>query len=165
VNVSLVELLIMSLAVWEIIEIWRHSSLMASWRARAELLEGRLGELLRCGFCLAPWVSWCVCLVVLLPAPDKKEDFWDWTSWAAVWSMKLLILGFAVARLANLGNDLTHAVCRTPLGNGIELDPAMDGPESNSKNGFEEKELSHDAAEGISSSGNAGSTSARQNDV
>lgn len=95
------ELVIAALAVWEVIEIWRHGSIFASWRAHVELWEGWLGQLLRCGFCLAPWVSWLLVLWLLLLARIHV-------------AFGLIPYGFAVARLANLGNDLAHAWCRTP---------------------------------------------------
>lgn len=135
-NITLVELLIAALATWEIVEIWQHSSIMASWRARAELLTGRIGDLLRCGFCLSVWVAWLVTLIVLVPLPPA-EGFWDWTGRCIVAGAKLVLVGFAVARLANLGNDLTHAKCRTPHANRVELDAAKDERESNPKSGFE----------------------------
>ena len=93
----MVTLLIAALATWEALEIWRHSSIMAPWRARAEIYEGRFGELLRCPFCLAPYTG-LTCLLAL------QEPL------VLAWAVKAL----AIARLANLGNDVGHAWCRTP---------------------------------------------------
>lgn len=122
------ELVLVALAVWEIVEIWRHGSLFARWRAQLEdrrdgwlgrrwlilrqLRGGKhallratlaryqanvwawLAELLLCGFCLTPWIALSVvCLLPYAPVP---------------------FYALAAARLANLGNDLSHAVCRTP---------------------------------------------------
>lgn len=208
-NINLVEVLVASLAVWEIIEIWKHSALLAAWRARAELLEGNWNLLFHCGFCMTPWVSWAVCLAVVACPTDKlvsseavgeglwlglfllsvaatvllavrafrgmrawKKDLagtrWEmmpiflWLTAVAMGLftfahtlvglltatacygiffmtasfLKLTVLGFAVARLANLGNDLTHAWCRTPRENrpkvpysdkAIEKEPEHDG--------------------------------------
>jgi len=104
---SIIHLIVASLAVWEIIEIWRHSSLFASWRARVELWEGGLHgwlhELLMCAFCLAPWVAFATCVSLHVPL------------------LRLLVYAFAVARLANLGNDLTHSFCRTPKFNELDI--------------------------------------------
>lgn len=91
-------LVVAALAVWEALEIWNHSSLFARLRARVELWDHLGGDLLRCMFCLTPWVS----LVVLT---------------ALVWTelhLRVIAWALAVARLANLGNDLTHYLCRTP---------------------------------------------------
>lgn len=93
---SALTLVVATLAVWEALEIWRHSSIMAPWRARAEVLEGRSGELLRCPFCMAPYVGLMSWLALQC----------SWTFWV-VWAL-------AIARLANLANDLTHPWCRTP---------------------------------------------------
>lgn len=113
-NVSLVALLVGALAVWEMIEIWRHSSLLAGLRARAELLEGKLGELLRCGFCLSVWLGMAV-VPFIIPG-DTTNETWHLVKTAG----GMVLVGFAVARLANLGNDLTHAWCRTPRDNKLE---------------------------------------------
>lgn len=112
-GITLVELVVAALAVWQVVEIWHHSALFAPLRARAELLEGKAGELLRCPFCLSVWVGLAVGLVVLLPAV--------WWAWPA----KLAVLGFALSRAANLGNDLTRKWCRTPQAN--KLDHVGDG--------------------------------------
>lgn len=95
-NVSLVELVVLALAVWEALEIWHHSSLLANLRDKYENLDGRMGELFRCMFCMAPWTA-------LLAIVIFRGTFFA-----------LVIYALAVARLANLGNDLTHHWCRTP---------------------------------------------------
>ncbi|MCI0421519.1 MAG: DUF1360 domain-containing protein, partial [Acidobacteria bacterium] len=83
-------------ATWQTIEIWHHGLIFAGWRARAELWENKLGELLTCPFCLSPWIA---CLMLIL-----------WHVPYAGW----LVLTLAIARTANLGNDLSHHWCRTP---------------------------------------------------
>jgi hypothetical protein len=100
-SMGFVELVVAALAVWEILEIWHHSSIMASWRARAELLEGKLGELLGCMFCMSPWTSAFVLLFL---------GWWDWPGRPVT---AFVVWVFAVARLANLGNDLGYPLCRT----------------------------------------------------
>lgn len=112
-NMTFVTLSIAALATWEIIEIWRHSSLMAKWRAITETWDNFFGRVLHCAFCLTPWVSWFVCLIVVVPVPA-----WDGTlatiAVPIVTLSQFVVLGFAVARLANIGNDLTRDKCRTP---------------------------------------------------
>lgn len=112
-GITLAELVVAALAVWQIVEIWHHSSLLAPLRAKAELLDGKVGELLRCPFCLSVWVALLVGLIVLLPA--------EW--WA--WPFKAAVIAFALSRAANLGNDLTREWCRTPQIN--KLDHTGDG--------------------------------------
>jgi hypothetical protein len=103
------ELIVAALATWQIVEIWHHSSLFAGWRAIVENWESKIGELLSCPFCLSPYVAAFCCGILYLP-----------TSGLAVWLdsigavAKTGIYAFAVARLANLGNDYFHASCRTP---------------------------------------------------
>lgn len=92
-----VEFLISALALWEILEIWHHSSIMASWRARATSLEGRAGELFRCMFCLAPWAA----LLLVLPLHTFRLGL-------------CVLYSFALARAANTCNDLGYVWCRTP---------------------------------------------------
>jgi len=105
---SFLDLVTCALAVWEIVEIWKHGTIFASWRARVELWENSFGTLLSCGFCLAPWCSWLVLFIAFVPLAENSL-------WAQLQvGIRLTVYGFAVARLANLGNDLTHKWCRTP---------------------------------------------------
>lgn len=132
-------LLIASLAVWEAVEIWRHSALMSGLRARAELLEGWFGKVLNCPFCLSVWLAILATPFALDPIvptkfPAEEPVVWAWYSVRNVGYM--LMCAFAIARLANLGNDLTHGRCRTPKANKLELDAVRDDP----KTTFEKKE-------------------------
>lgn len=104
------DLAALGLACWQAGEIWRHGSLFAGRRAALEARDTAAAALLLCPFCLSPWLGWL--LVGLL---------WThpWTSW--------LVYGLAAARLANVGNDLTHTHCRTPRHTLTEED---DDPES-----------------------------------
>jgi hypothetical protein len=131
-------LIIAALATWEIIEIWRHSSIMADFRARTELWDNKLGQLVNCPFCLAPWVALWVLVPLLLPEPrlDVQTLFY-WPSligWMGAGLWYWIVWGFAVARLANLGNDLTHKWCRTPH----EEEDIQDPHGSDSKSVFDE---------------------------
>jgi|GEM_PF-3768378 len=111
---SLSEVIVVALATWEIVEIWHHSSLMASWRAKVEVwdegVKGFLADLLACPFCLSVWVAFAGVLMILLP----RLCWW-------LGFLPVIPCGFAVARLANLGNDLCHAWCRTPRHNKLEI--------------------------------------------
>lgn len=104
-----------ALATWEIIEIWRHSSLFQNWRARVDIMQlDFVRELLMCPFCLSPWVAGLI-LWTLKLAELMQPGFWQsMITWP--------IAAFAVARLANLFNDVTHDFCRTPRYD--KLDPA-----------------------------------------
>ena len=99
------EIIVAALATWEIIEIWHHSLLFAPLRSRVELWENKLGELLGWPFCLAPWIGALSVLVLC------GSELFGWTTWPAV---ILAWYAFAVARLANLGNDYFRDKCRTP---------------------------------------------------
>ncbi len=103
---GLTKLIIAALAVWQILEIWHHSSLMASWRDWAEQQEGWRGDLAVCMFCMSPWTA-SICLI-LLSLPELPGVL-GWLGLIPSW----IISAFAVARLANLGNDLTYRWCRT----------------------------------------------------
>lgn len=121
---SVPELIVAVLAVWEIIEIWHHSSLFATWRSRVELWEGWLGQLLRCPFCLSPWTALMV--YGLLGAAGRVPSPWLGMILAAP------VYAFALARAANLFNDLTHSRCRTPRHDRLELGSGDESVESKS---------------------------------
>ena len=111
-------ILLAAISTWQIIEIWHHSHLFSGLRARVDLWEGRAGQLLRCPFCLSPWVAALSYISVSLGL--------YWTVSESQWIQSaglMLYLPFvilAISRLANLANDLFHFVCRTPKAN--ELD-------------------------------------------
>lgn len=122
------DLLVVAFAAWQAVEIWRHSTLTATWRERLTTLDHvatyravrkavgrrrlRIAKLAgRITASLAWWVAPLVaCPFCLSP----------WAAWAAEWALQcgglpaFLAYGLAAARLANLGNDLSHAYCRTP---------------------------------------------------
>jgi len=115
---TITELVIAALATWEIIEIWRHGSIFADRRAYAQA-EGYghfLRRLLDCGFCLSPWVAFLLvlCPLTLSLAVDPPRHWLAGSVWAFFLLWRYAVYAFAVARLANLGNDLTHSWCRTP---------------------------------------------------
>ena len=100
-------LVIVSLAVWELIEIWHHGKVCATWRGHVQNWESWLGDLLGCPFCLSPWAA------LILTALLVSGAWW-------------LVVVLAAARLANIGNDLLHAYCRTPR---IDLELAAPSPD------------------------------------
>jgi hypothetical protein len=102
-------LTVSALAVWEIVEIWHHSHLFAGRRAWLEAQDNRISDLLLCPFCLSVWVSLIVLLIVGTSRYlEQHEPRW------VIDCIRLPIYMFAVARLANLFNDLTRKHCRTP---------------------------------------------------
>ena len=96
-------LIVAALATWQIIEIWHHSLFMAPLRAITDTWENKFGELASCPFCLSPWVG-LLCVTIL--------ELQEYGLAGACGS--LIIYAFAVARLANLGNDLSSKFNRTP---------------------------------------------------
>ena len=103
----LFDVFIAVLATWQIIEIWHHSLLFAGARARVELWENKLGELLVCPFCLSPWVAALSVIVLLVPA-------WLQLSGWYILTTHIIWYAFAVSRLANICNDITRKISRTP---------------------------------------------------
>lgn len=112
-NLTPFTLIVAALATWEIIEIWQHSSLLAGWRAITETWNNFFGRVLHCMFCLTPWISWLVCLIMIVPVPPWDGSFAN-VAVQVVTLAQFIVCGFAIARLANIGNDLTHDKCRTP---------------------------------------------------
>lgn len=116
------KLLVAALATWQAVEIWRHSDLFATRRALAEESPGFKAAILRCPWCLSVWVGSLAMLLTvattltwkIVNKPTAALDFGDWlvTIFIAPWVW--LMYALAISRLANLGNDLTHAFCRTP---------------------------------------------------
>ncbi len=83
---TFLNVVIQGLAGWMIIEIWRHGSIFASWRADVESWgDSWLKDLLECAFCLSVWVA--VILSVLWYVPI----------------VGIVLHAFAVARLISLG--------------------------------------------------------------
>lgn len=115
----MLDFLIIVLATWQAVEIWHHSSLFATWRARAECHNWTV---LLCPFCLSVWVA----LVI--------------TAWLTVWSilpdewhlMRLPFIALSASRVANLCNDVFHRFNRTPKSNTDISDP--DPPENEESN-------------------------------
>ena len=106
---TVITVLISAFAVWEIIEIWHHSSLFASKRAYLEARGGWLADMMLCPFCFSVWVSFLVIFILKMDV-HLTQHVPRWV----IDCIQLPLYGFAVARLANLLNDFTHKSCRTP---------------------------------------------------
>jgi hypothetical protein len=118
------ELLVAALAVWEVVEVWHHSELTATWRARAEELRGWRRTLLTCPFCMSPWAAAVVLALLWSEFPGftpGATGVWRVMDLLLVCTCVLLLIlakwavySLATARLANVASDLTHRWCRTP---------------------------------------------------
>jgi hypothetical protein len=90
------DLLIVALAVWQIVEILHHSELFVELRAWTESGITIFDRIVQCPWCLSVHVGLWAFILFHIPV------------------LKLAIYAFAVSRLANVLNDLTHSFCRTP---------------------------------------------------
>lgn len=112
---TLTELVILTLAVSHVIEVWRHGEIAAERRAIVE--TGKYGRfltaMLLCSFCLSPWMAWVMvigCTIAAKVLLDSNNLLVQGMGQA--WM--LMIYGLAIARSANLLNDVTYRHCRTP---------------------------------------------------
>jgi hypothetical protein len=139
-RVEAMDLLVMTLGTWQIVEILHHGKLFADRRAIAEVRDSPVDRLFLCPFCLSPWVALAVLLVWLMPvrgvAPTLPHDplallasiflFIGVATWlGAAFVGKAAVLAMAVSRAANLASDATHFFSRTP-------DPGRDAAEGSS---------------------------------
>ena len=110
-------LVIAALAVWHIVEICHHGEIFATRRARAEVRQWFFDRVFLCPFCLSMWVAFVVtpfAMPRIEPVRPYQDDPLVWV-WYGVHGFGFMVLAcFAIARLANLGNDLTRGYCRTP---------------------------------------------------
>jgi len=117
---SWIELLVLVLAVNEMIELLRHGEgpghLLARFRAFLDESSSGIARMLRCGFCLAPWLGGAlVCwLYWLLPNYYEATDHSPPVDPQAIRLTWISLYGLAIARAANLLNDVTHRWHRTP---------------------------------------------------
>ncbi len=125
---SMCDLFVAALATWQAVEVWHHAAIFDDWRSRVELWRGGfwgwLGNMLTCPWCLSVWVGLLVCVNLWLAS-------FAGYSWVA-----LFMYALAVSRLANLGNDLSHAWRRTP-----RSDQVIPEGDFNSEIGKEEGKL------------------------
>ncbi len=102
-------ILVLALATWQAVEIWRHSTLFVGERAYWQSREDSwLGRMLSCPWCLSVWVAAVLVLWYLSTEPVSV------ISTVTKELLQLPINALAISRLANLANDLTHPLCRTP---------------------------------------------------
>lgn len=119
------DLLAAGLATWQIVEIWRHSFIFASWRAWVEAHGGFLSDMLMCPFCLSTWVgAWAAAVMIMASSANEP--------WLAY-----LVYAFAASRLANLGNDVFHQWTRTAR---EDLPHFIERKSVESKSTFEDQE-------------------------
>lgn len=101
------ELVLVTLAVWELLELWFHGSIFAPLRVRLAESDALPAELLRCKLCLAPWLSLVVVGgLTVLPWLVLKAGWPPWlipVSW-------LVVQVLAVARLAGAAGELLHVL-------------------------------------------------------
>lgn len=111
-------LVLAALAAWQAVEVWQHGSIFATQReeVRAWPSEGVYGffrELLDCPFCQSVWAGTAAAAVVAADLPSG-EAWYAWAAFPVLGLLKLFVYGLAVSRLANLANDVTYKVSRTP---------------------------------------------------
>lgn len=107
---SLSTVVIAGLATWQMVEVLHHSELTTQlrvWASQHALAGGWrsfVSRLVSCPFCLSHWVAGTC--VLLLALSLEVLPYLGWTRYV-VWI-------FAATRIANLGNDLAYAACRSP---------------------------------------------------
>lgn len=135
---SLVYLLLTALATWQITETIHHGSIFDKPRAYLEASGGFFSDLVGCPFCLSHWVA---ALVVGL----------SWDTYSTTTSWVIVLFCFASARLAQLGNDLTHGFCRTPrlkLGQDLnEIEKELDNIAAGTRTAQPDPDSYHDPAD------------------
>ncbi len=114
------ECVVAALAINQLVEISRHSALepFPTLRLLAESSESVPARLWRCGWCLSVWVGFAVAALGwgprwLLVCQEKCGNAAILARADVAW------LGFyalATSRAANLLNDISHGVSRTPKG-------------------------------------------------
>ncbi len=105
-------LIIAALATWQTVEIWHHSALMALPRSHAQLIDGFVGKLLTCPFCLSVWVGGFFIASASVSVVLLEKHY-------VIAGVLLLSPAntLALSRLANVANDLMYHQTRTPKEN------------------------------------------------
>jgi hypothetical protein len=94
----LVTVFLLALATGAVVDVWLNGSIFAGWRARAEVWENTLSELLGCSLCLNYQVPiWLTLGLWALPMGVPK--------WAAI-ILRGVLIALAVGRLAWLLNHM-----------------------------------------------------------
>lgn len=100
------DVVIMILATNQAVETFHHGSLFAESRAKLEISEGFFAELLLCPFCLSHWVA-ALTVGWYVVARWLVGETWELLALAPVYAL-------AIARGAQLLNDVAHRRLRTP---------------------------------------------------
>jgi hypothetical protein len=95
---TLFDLFVVALAVWQLVEVFHHSDLAAELRASLEADNGLIGQIARCPWCTSVWIGLALAFI-WYTAPL-------WFQWP--------IFALAASRLANALNDVMYDYCRTP---------------------------------------------------
>lgn len=105
---TLLELIVLTFATWQAVEIWRHSGipLVADARSWLETREGFLVDLLLCPWCVSVHVAFWMLLYYALVG--------YFFAGLPLTLLKLPIIALAVSRAANAFNDVMSPMCRTP---------------------------------------------------
>lgn len=98
---ALISLLFSVTATWALTEVIHHGSIFEAVRAYAEVSDSFFARLLTCPFCLSHWTA--LAAVGLAEIAFRTENL-----------AFSVLLWLASVRLANLLNDLTHGLSRTP---------------------------------------------------
>lgn len=121
----LADLLIAGFAGWQVVETWHHGSIFREVRERLKTmrsdktrswLERKFYELFICPFCSSHWV--CFGWATIMLSTDS-DSFW-----------RLPVYTFAITRVAQLLNDVTHSITRSP---GDEEEIVVDETDQTSK--------------------------------
>lgn len=105
------------------VEVWRHGSLFERRRTLHRAGDRFVDRLLSCPFCLSVWAGWAAVAMVAAPAVLTHVPIVGPVLGPVGWLARLAAAGVACGRAANLLNDLTAGVSRTP-----DRRPADAGP-------------------------------------
>ena len=95
------EYFLLVMAVWQALEVWHHGSVFSGVRAWIDAFAWNwFSELASCMFCLSVWIGAFAAMWFLITGNSPG-------CWLPVYAL-------AIARGANLLNDLTWDKCRTP---------------------------------------------------
>lgn len=95
--ISFLDFVLISLAVWQALEIWHHGEIFRTWRESVRFCRfENISYLSQCMFCLSVWAAFALVLANTFLLGQ------------------LFILVLAVSRTANLCNDVFYSFCRTP---------------------------------------------------
>lgn len=106
------DFVIMVMACWQAVETTHHGSIFGWLRSELQIHPGFWGALADCVFCHGHWFAGFVAWYYLATAGT-------WMSWP--------IIALAVVRGAQVANDFTWWICRTPNRSGRHKEASQDG--------------------------------------